>query len=146
MNYPTYLLHASENVKFFEFVSDGVKGKIQKVIAYTETQTVNMYNLGFGDKDLDTGEIDDMVVSDNGDTALVLATVFKSLYLFTDEYPESWVVFTGSTESRTRLYRRLVSQNYDIIAQDFDVYGLINGKWTSFLNNESYQAFLLKRL
>ncbi len=48
-----------------------------------------MSNLGFGDKDLQTGEVDDTVISDNGDSQKVLATVAATVYAFTDKYPEA---------------------------------------------------------
>lgn len=46
---------------FFEFESDGPRGKVTKLIYYTETELKGFYNLGFGDKDHRTGEIDDTI-------------------------------------------------------------------------------------
>jgi hypothetical protein len=63
-----------------------------------------LYNLAFGDKDHSTGEIDDKVISNNGDSEKVLATVVATVYAFTDKYPETWIYATGSTKARTRLY------------------------------------------
>ena len=42
----------------FEFISDGLNGKVAKLVIYSETDLLNFYNLGFGDKD-SSGQIDD---------------------------------------------------------------------------------------
>lgn len=47
----------------FEFVSDGPKGQIIKLIQYSETNLKDFYNLGFGDKHEQTGDIDDKVIT-----------------------------------------------------------------------------------
>ncbi|MFY7789008.1 MAG: DUF6934 family protein [Thermoflexibacteraceae bacterium] len=43
-------------------------------------------NLGFGDKHPITGEIDDLAVTDNGDSEKVLATVAATVYEVTTHY------------------------------------------------------------
>ena len=40
--------------------------------------------MGFGDKDLATGDINDLVVTDNKDSQKVLATVAFTVYTFTN--------------------------------------------------------------
>ncbi len=89
----------------FEFVSEGPKGEISKLVQFGETNLKDFYNLAFGDKDPATGEINDSVVSNNNDSDKVLATVVATVYAFTNKHPEAWVYATGSTRSRTRLYR-----------------------------------------
>lgn len=59
------------------------------------------YNLAFGDKNLETGDINDKVISNNGDSEQVLATVVSAVFAFTDTYKDTWVYATGSTKSRT---------------------------------------------
>jgi len=61
MNYPEYNLVTNTDATVFEFVSEGIKGKIVKAIVYSPTGNEMIYNLGFGDKiilDEQTGEID----------------------------------------------------------------------------------------
>ncbi len=94
----------------FEFTSQGPKGQIPKLVKYSETNLKDMYNLAFGDKDIKTGQINDTIISNNGDSDMVLSTVVSTVYAFTDKYPDAWVFATGSTKVRTRLYR-MVSQN-----------------------------------
>src|ERR1700749_3413644 len=105
MKLDRYELKAEKSLSVFEFVSDGPRGKIAKLVQYGETNLKGFYNLAFGDKDLATGEIDDSVVSNNNDSDKVLATVVATVYAFTDKHPDAWVYATGSTKSRTRLYR-----------------------------------------
>ena len=106
MQLPRYQLKADKSLMVFEFVSEGNKGKIQKLITFNETNLKDLYNLAFGDKNIETGDIDDMAVSNNGDSEMVLATVVATVYAFTDKYPESMIYAIGSTNARTRLYAR----------------------------------------
>lgn len=107
----------------FEFVSEGPKGKIHKLVQFGETNLKNLFNLAFGDKDLITGEINDSVVSNNNDSDKVLATVVATVYAFTDKYPNAWIYATRSTKSRTRLYRMGLTKYLTEIEEDFDLYG-----------------------
>jgi hypothetical protein len=78
----------------FEFLSEGPKGKIPKLIKFSETNLKDLYNLAFGDIDLVTGDINDMAVSDNKDSEMVLATVVATVFAFTDKYPDCMVYAT----------------------------------------------------
>jgi len=71
----------------FEFISEGPKGKIAKLIQFMPTNFDNLYNLAFGDKNSATGEIDDTIISNNEDSEKVLATVVASVYAFMDKHP-----------------------------------------------------------
>lgn len=145
MMLPRYQLKADESLTVFEFISVGKKGEIPKIIQYSETNLKDFYNLGFGDKNLQTGEIDDNVISDNGDSQKVLATVAATVYAFTDKYPEAWIYATGSTKSRTRLYRIGLTNNFDEIINDFELYGQKEGEWQEFIKGVEYEAFLVRR-
>jgi len=142
---PRYELKSDESLTVFEFVSVGRKGEIPKIVQYSETNLKDFYNLGFGDKDLQTGEVDDTVISDNGDSQKVLATVTATPYAFTDKYPEAWIYATGSTKSRTRLYRIGLTNNLDEITEDFELYGQREGEWQEFVKGVEYEAFLVRR-
>jgi hypothetical protein len=144
-NMERYNLRAETTLMIFEFISEGPKGRIVKLIQYAETNLKNFYNLGFGDKNLTTSDIDDEVVTDNGDSLKVLATVAASVYAFTEAYPHALVYATGSNNARTRLYRIGISTNLEAIKTDFEVYGLLGDEWEVFSKNTNYQAFLVKR-
>ena len=84
-----YTLKAEADLTIFEFVSEGTKGSIPKLIVFTETNLKDFYNLAFGDKDEESGKINDKTVSNNNDTEKVLATVVAAIFAFTDKYPDA---------------------------------------------------------
>jgi hypothetical protein len=145
MKLEQYELKAEDSLMVFDFASDGPKGRIPKLVKFSETNLKDLYNLAFGDKDLGTGEINDLSVSNNGDSEKVLATVVATVYAFTDYYPNSFVYATGSTKARTRLYRMGITKYLNEITKDFYIYGLRNGEWQSFEKEIEYDAFLAKR-
>jgi len=145
MRYEKYEVNADPCLTVYTFVSEGSKGKITKIVEYNETGMVGVYNLGFGDKDLLTGQMNDVIVTDNGDSKKVLATVASTIFAFFNKYPHAWIYATGSSRSRTRLYRIGISNNLTEISQIFDVYGLVGDIWYDFERNIDYDAFLIKR-
>ena len=145
MKLPRYQLKAEKSLLVFEFISVGPKGQIPKLVKYSETNLKGLFNLAFGDKDNKTGEINDLVISNNGDSEKVLATVIATLYAFTDRHPEAYVIATGSTKSRTRLYRMGITKYFDEIKKDYFIYGLHNDEWENFQTEIEYEAFLAKR-
>lgn len=144
MNLERYELKAGIELEAFEFVSIGSKGKIIKLVQFQETNYKGVYNLGFGDKNIETGEIDDTVISNNGDSEKVLATVVATLYAFLDKHPNALVYATGSTKSRTRLYQIGISKYLDEVGKDFEIEGEINNKWHIFEKGKNYDAFLVR--
>lgn len=143
MNLDKYELKSGEELEIFEFISSGPQGQITKVIQYTPINEKNVYNLGFGDKNLETGEIDDMVTSNNKDSTKVLATVVASLYVFTGKHKNASVYASGSTKARTRLYRMGITKYLDKVREDFLIYGQINDAWELFQKDINYEAFLI---
>jgi hypothetical protein len=145
MKLPKYPLASSDKMMTFEFVSEGKKGLIHKLVKFQPTNLKGLYNLAFGDKDIETGEIDDKVISNNGDSEKVLATVVATVYAFTDKYPDAWVYATGSTKARTRLYRMGISRFLNEINEDFEILGEISDNWESFKLDVEYEGFLVRR-
>jgi len=140
-----YFLESDKALTTFEFVSEGLKGRVELTIQYSLTNQRNVYNLGFGEIDQDSGVIDDTVIINNGDTQKILSTVASSVYAFIDKHPGASVLAKGSTPARTRLYRMGITLNLTEIHRDFEVYGFSEGKWHIFKVKESYEAFLVKR-
>lgn len=145
MKLDRYELKAERTLMVFEFVSEGPRGQIAKLVQYTETNTKGVYNLGFGDKDEETGEVDDTAITNNADSQKVLATVAATVYAFTDKYPDSWIYATGGNKARTRLYRIGITNNLAEIQKDFEVYGLKEGEWKPFEKTVDYKAYLARR-
>jgi hypothetical protein len=145
MNLSKYQLKSGDKLTTFEFISEGPKGRIPKLIQFTPTNLKDVYNLAFGDKDSDTGNIDDKIISNNGDSEKILATVVAAVYAFTDKYPDSWIYATGSTKSRTRLYRMGITKYISEANIDFEIYGEIKDGWELFKKDKHYTSFLVKR-
>jgi hypothetical protein len=145
MKYEKYQLESDRKLLLFEFVSVGPKGRIKKIVQYTETNLKDYYNLGFGDKDEETGEINDLVITNNGDSQQVLATVASTVYAFTDKHPDAWIYARGSNNVRTRLYRIGITNNLREIKRDFELFGLKDDRWHEFRKDVEYNAFLIKR-
>jgi len=145
MNIERYNIKASTSLMEFEFVSVGKKGEIKKVVQYSPTGIPNIYNLGFGDLDLETGEISDTAISDNGDSQKVLSTVSGTAIKFMEKHPHCQVIAVGTSKSRTRLYQIGISNNLNEITQFFDVFGHTNEEWQVFKRGKNYDAFLIRK-
>lgn len=146
MEQPSYDATASPTYTEFEFDSNGTNGVTKNVIKFTPIANSGqpIHNLGFGIKVGDA--IDDKTTINNGDRDLILATVVKATYIFTNTYPEHYVGFSGSTDGRTRLYRRLLSIHHQTLSQDFHIWGKRNNEeWEYFVPNGNYSAFMVKR-
>ena len=145
MKLPKYALASSESMMTFEFVSEGSKGLIHKLVRYQQTNLKDLYNLAFGDKNLETGHIDDKIISNNGDSEKVLATVVATVYAFTDKYPNAWIYATGSTKARTRLYRMGISKFLKEVTNEFEILGELSDTWEEFEIGIEYDGFLVRR-
>ena len=63
MKYHRYEYSTEKDLYFFEFESIGIKGKIKKIVQYSEMSVKGFYNLGFGDYNEITKEIDDEITN-----------------------------------------------------------------------------------
>lgn len=145
MQLPKYPLKAESTFTTFEFISEGPRGLIHKLIQFQPTNQEGLYNLAFGDKNPQTGEVDDLAVSNNGDTDKVLATVVAALYAFFDQHPDAFVYATGSTTIRTRLYRMGITRFYEEVITDFDLYGQVADEFEAFVVGKEYDGFIAQR-
>ena len=145
MNYEAYKdLTIGDDFNFVEFISVGKNGNIPKRITFEPTLIDNVYNLNFGDIDQYL-EVDDYVISNNGDRNKLLATIFDVVYRYTKKYPGRWIFFKGSTKSRTRLYRMAIGLNLEELSRVFDIYAINQFSLTPFRKNMEVNSFLIKR-
>lgn len=147
MNSPKYLYKSEEEFRVYSFYSEGIKGLVKKMVVFSYTGENDIYNLGFGDYNSETKTIDDEIITNNGDSLKVLATVASTVYAFTEKHPHALVFATGSNNVRTRLYRMGITNNLEDIKADFEVYGLRvdNNVWEEFISGDDYEAFIVKR-
>jgi len=144
MDITPYNVNSGNENLYFTFISEGSKGNIIKVVKY-ESLNDKVFNLGFGDKISDTDQIDDKIISNNGDTAKVLATVIHTIFKFFEKHPDKFLYITGSTALRTRLYRRIITNNLIEIKQNFVIFGFDNGHYEDFTPNIDYEFFLIMK-
>jgi len=145
MKLPKYEYFTEGEATLFKFSSEGPKGKIKKLVVYSQMLEADVYNLAFGDYDEEKESIDDPIITNNNDSQKVLATVVSTLYVFTNKHPNHWVYATGSTTARTRLYRMGITSNLEEILSDFEIFGLSEETWREFEKGKEYEAFLVKR-
>lgn len=144
MQLARYSYKTNDNFLDYEFSSIGPKGYIKKVVRFTQIAN-EVFNLGFGDLNEETGDISDISVTNNNDSRKVLATVASTVHDFTLHYPSSWIVAKGSSLSRTRLYRMGITNHWKEINSDFEVFGLKDEAWEPFETRRDYEAFLIRR-
>ncbi|SFE38744.1 DUF6934 family protein [Spirosoma endophyticum] len=147
MNRPSYEVAVSKNRLRYEFISIGAKGHIQKIVEYSYVNSLNVWNLGFGDFDPATGRISDSVISDNGDGRKVITTVALTLLQFFEVHPTETVIFTGSDTRRTMLYNRIVLQFYDEFSDRLLITGLNQeGIEVDIETGIQYAAFIIYKV
>ena len=145
MNEPTYRVDFDSENDYYIFESIGTNGIIHKVVAFNKMEE-NLYNLGFGDYDLQSRTVNDTNVSDNGDMIKVLATVISIAVKFLSESPMIYIHVEGSNNIRTQLYQRIINRNYDYLIRSYKIYGLINGILEQYEINKSYESFMIIKL
>ena len=147
----SYDIDVSNEGKTYSFKSVSPERVIRKVIQFAPINKPDLvrlnvtaiYNMGFGDWDEDTKQINDLVESRNGDKTKVLATVADAALNFLYSHPTVAVYATGSTPARTRQYQMGLSEFHDEIINDYVLYGLKEGVWQVFKRNINYQAFVM---
>lgn len=106
MNYKVgvYKLRADRSLnelKFF-FISKGSEN-IVKVVQYSFIQPIDgceVYNLGFGDYDLENDEIVDNITTENGDVYKVFNTVLSTIPIFFEHFPHAILMVRGSDSNQ----------------------------------------------
>jgi hypothetical protein len=144
LNKPFYPYQLSEDSLRFDFQSINNEKSIHKVVQYSPIpDNESIYQLSFGDLQ-DDGQLDFLSVSDNSDMNMVLTTVIQTMFRFFELNPEKGVVFIGSNETRTRLYRIIINKLLDKMELYFNIIGIKDdGEQQIFVRNESYLAFLI---
>jgi hypothetical protein len=140
-----YHLKAESGFTRFEFVSEGKKGTVRKLIEFQKTNNPDVFNLAFGDFNEKTQDFDDLAITDNGDTDKVLITVVQAVFIFYTKYPNVFVFACGSTEARTRLYRMGITRYYEEMKKDFYLYGQIGDNFVEFEIGKEYEGFLVQK-
>ncbi len=143
----TYPLERDGNALKFSFVSYDSNGenRVIKIIAYdiVKKHKVTYYNLGFGDLNTATMEIDDEAESDNGDMRKVLSTVTSTLPFFFERHPTKKIHLDGSTLLRKKYYHKLVRDYYRRITEHYVVEGCLGSVVEPFDVKKEYDFILI---
>lgn len=145
MDQPRYEVQYSLGNNVYSFVSEGKKGRVKKKVQF-DLMHAGIFNLGFGDWENGDAGFDDLAITNNGDMEMVLSTVIGIVVEFLSKNPDVTIYLTGSTPARTRLYRIIISNRYDMIRNDYSVWGYLNGDFYPFRKNINYEAFLISKL
>lgn len=145
MEWDIYKLDSGDDSFTYEFDSEGPRGRIRKIIKfqYLNYPGGNVYNLGFGNLDEETGDMDDSVVSDNGDQLKILHTVAEAVIDFFGARPKAIILIKGSTSSRTRLYQMKIAGFLSEVSQHFEILGDTGREWVLFQRGVNYKRFLV---
>jgi len=144
MEKPFYQFEVSPDALVYEFDSVSSEKIIRKIVIY-EPLKDELYHFGFGDL-TSNGDIDYKVNSKNHDMDKVLMTVVKTMFLFFENYPDKQLVFGGSTEIRSRLYRQIITKFIENIELYFEILGFTtDGEQEPFQKNRDYYAFLISQ-
>lgn len=143
MNSEFYKFQSDENQLLFTFQSVSDKQIIDKVILYSPLpDNPEIFNLALGDV-LETGELCDLTISNNMDLEKIMATVIQTMLLFFKKHPNCFIYFKGSSPERTRLYRIIISKEFDGANKIFDIYGIIDDNIMPFEKNQPYTSFVV---
>ncbi|MGN7724050.1 DUF6934 family protein [Chitinophaga sp. 22620] len=132
-----------------------------------------VYNLGFGDSDQEDIDIEDTVVSNNGDVYRVFNTVLSTIPVFFDHHPEAAIHVRGSDGledyfdrciltcekacmmkcrkegRRMAIYRSFVNKYHDLLVVDYVLLGGVNYHdppsidWEHYTPGKLYDAILV---
>jgi hypothetical protein len=131
----------------YTFKSVGTNGAIPIVVHFTETEDPGIFDLAFG-LVLNNGILNDVIRLNNGDRDNILATIVAAISMFTTDYPEKVICFTGSSPGRTRLYRMTITLNLEELSKNFTILGDLGQSknvWEKFEKDRPYIGFAIKR-
>ena len=140
----TYPLITDDAFETFEFISEGPSRSVTKRIefsAFPENPVV--VNLAFGDWEIGK-DLDDSIVTNNGDTDKILSTVAKAGLVFLQHHPDKIIFATGSTHSRNRLYRMAITKHLHSFPKEIVVMGYTGDDWEIFTKGKEYIAYQIQ--
>ena len=146
MEKPVYNIETSPDGLYHIFESIGNAKTIKKLAVYIPDENrPEMYHLVFGDlKDDDS--IDVFAISNNQDMKIILSSVIRTLPVFFEKNPDKKVFFTGSTDSRTRLYRATIAKLLHEAELYYHIYGLLDdGTLEPFVKSNYYKGYLIEK-
>lgn len=118
-HYPVHYQPGKEHE--YWFVSIGKRNVIKCIHFSAVDLNTQLYNLSLVDWQIETLSLSDKIITNNGDTSMVLNTVAYGIYCFFQIIPNATVYFSGNSNSRNRLYRMQINNNRDLWEHDYQV-------------------------
>lgn len=175
----------SHNELRFYFISNGSQ-HIIKVVHYSYAERLQqiqikeldgkkVYNLGFGDYNLDADDMVDDRITLNGDPYKVFNTVLNTIPVFFQHYPAHLVIVQGSDGTpefmascrrsctkncnvfcrkfnrRMTIYRKYIDKYYDQLCIDYQFFGGVRDEQNKisishYICGENYDAVLFRKI
>ena len=142
-----YEYETKRTFKEYFFYSQGPKGRIRKIVRFAlmYNYPAPVYNLVLADWRKIDNNIDDEIITNNGDAKKVLATVGMIVLYFTDIFRNAIVHIKGNKAARNRLYQMNINIYLSQIQKIVYVYGSVNRKRQLFQKNVDYEKFFISR-
>ena len=142
MDSPFYEFSMSEDATFYEFDSIGEEMTVRKQIKFSASQIPDFYWLALVDV-LEDGSVSDSSRPRQGNVEKVLATVLQTMLAFFKRYPTASVAFSGSTDTRTRLYSVAIVRELNNARDMFMIQGYIDGVFEDYTPGRQYAGFAI---
>ena len=161
MDKEIYSIHYVPGTYVFTFDSEGIHGKIRKIVTidridepFVDLIPGHYYNLAFGDLKIENGfwEMDDGARTNNGDMSKVIATVAqiaidflcknREAVLFFKGYPDSKSVKPGRNQ-RNMLYQRVINSNWEFLSGKFVIKGFNSEEYADYARGQPFDAILI---
>lgn len=139
-----YPFYADPDGPLYAFESLSPNKRIQKLVLITSTGHPQIFNVALLDV-LDTGELSDVVESNNGDLVEVLVTVFHIMEDFLRKIPECVVMFKGSDARRHRLYRVVLGRELSSLSLRYQIFGGTPFLMAPLVTNKDYEYYFIKQ-
>lgn len=83
----------------------------------------DVYNLAFGPLD-NNNEVNDRLRITHANPSKVFSTIILSALTFLNNNPDLYLGIDGSDNARAYLYYRIIQNNFDLLSQYFDIFGV----------------------
>lgn len=163
-------IKSDSNIKFF-FISKGVQ-EVVKLIDYSFVGSMKekkIFNLAFGDYNIESNYLDDHHTTENGDVYDVFYTVLNSISKFFNAYPDESMMIKGSDSGeeffeackvdckrgcdhickkqgrRINIYRAYINKHYDWLSHDYVFFGGLKQKVELYKQDGNYDTVFVVR-
>ncbi|TAE11731.1 MAG: hypothetical protein EAZ95_13250 [Bacteroidetes bacterium] len=133
----------NEQDYYYFFTSIGKKGEVLKLTAFQLVHE-GLYNVALVDFDAQTQDGDDTVVTNNQDMSKVLATVARILFDFLTRFPTVSILIEANSETKRKLYNRLIRNNLQDIPKEYEVLGVLHTEETEPFAHQDYIAIIIQ--